>query len=268
MSIRQTPPGRVTNPRVFALLQDLIRVGSSPVVWILAAFQLWMLIDAIRRREWLWAVMILCFSVITAMFYFFMVYREAGPAGATSGFELPGARTRKRIKELKTRIHHLDQARDHLDLADIHFAGGKLTLAEAGYRAALERDPQDPDTQAHLGQCLLRRGRPAEAEPLLTAVATADPRHDYGHTLMALAEAKTALGQPDAALALWDRVLANNEYARARVQRAELMMEKGEREKARAELLETLKDDEHSPKFQRSRDAVWMRRARRALSRL
>ena len=71
---------------------------SSPVWLIAVAFQIWMLVDAIRRQEWIWAVFIFFFSVISALLYFFMVYRAAAPA--TRGFELPGAHSRKRIKEL------------------------------------------------------------------------------------------------------------------------------------------------------------------------
>ena len=63
------------------------------------------------------------------------------------------------------------------------------------YRAAMERDPQDIDTRAHLGQCLLREKRPAEARPLLEGVIAENPKHDYGHTMMALAETLTALGE-------------------------------------------------------------------------
>ena len=39
---------------------------------------------------------------------------------------------------------------------------------------------------------------------------------------MALAETYTALGQTDAAIETWQRVLQDNAYARARVQLAEL----------------------------------------------
>lgn len=260
-------------PRVFALLQrlmDLEGLLGSPVALAMVVFQLWMLIDAVRREEWLWAFFILVGFGFSAMLYYFQVYRMAGPAGGgvTRGFELPGAGARRRIKELQNRIYHLDKARDHFDLADVYFSQGKLGIAEKSYRASLERDAQDVDTRAHLGQCLLRQGRPAEAEPLLAGVVAEDPRHDYGYTLMALAETNTALGREPEALRLWDLVLANNAYARARVQRAELWIKQGEKDRARAELEEVLSDDQHGPKFQRRRDKVWVRRARQAIARL
>ncbi len=100
-------------------------------------------VDAIRRREWLWAVFIALFSGFSAVLYFFLVYRAA--PSATQGFELPGAHHRRRIKELEAQIHHLDKAHHHSQLGDIYFQQGKLAKAEACYRAALERDAQDLD---------------------------------------------------------------------------------------------------------------------------
>lgn len=247
-------------------LDYLRSVVSSPYFLVVVAFQLWMLIDAVRRREWLWAVFILLFSALTAVLYFFLVYRQA-PA-LQRGFELPGAQDQRRIKELQAQIHHLDKAHHHLQLGDIYFQQGKLTKAEACYRAALQRDPQDLDARAHLGQCLLRLNRPAEALPLLEAVCQQQPEHDYGHSLMAWAEALAALGRTDEAIAAWQTVTQRHGYPRARVQLAELLLTKGQTEAAREQLQEVLQDDPHAPAFQRRRDRVWVRRAKRLWRRL
>ncbi len=257
---------------MFGLIQDLMQLSlGNPLLLIGAAFQLWMLVDALRREEWIWAACIFFFSVFSAVFYYFMVYRQQGAASGgfgLRGFELPGAADRRRIKELESRIHHLDKARDHSDLADLYFSQGKLTKAETSYRRALERDPEDDDTLSHLGQCLLRQGKAAEAKPLLEKVLAADPRHDFGYTLMALAEAQTALGEVDAALLNWKRVLENNSYPRARVQYAELLASRGMVDQAQAEIDEVLADQNHSPAFEKNRNAVWIRRAKKLESRL
>jgi tetratricopeptide (TPR) repeat protein len=233
---------------------------SSPVALVITLFQLWMLIDAIRRREWLWAAFIFIGFGLAAIFYYFYVYR-ATPS-ATRGFELPGAHDRRRIKELQAQIHHLDKAHHHSQLGDIYFHQGKLEKAEVSYRASLDRDAGDIDTRAHLGQCLLRQKRPAEARPLLEGVIAENPKHEYGYSLMALAETLTALGEPEAALILWKQITEQHSYPRAKVQLAELYLARNQPDLARAELQEVLADDVHAPVFQRKRDSFWVRRAR------
>jgi hypothetical protein len=239
---------------------------SNPLLLLGFLFQIWMFIDAVRRQEYVWAFFILVFSVISAMLYFFYVYR-AQPS-ATRGFELPGTYNRKRIKELQAQIHHLDKAHHHAELGDIYFHQGKLDQAESCYRAAIERDGSDPDFQAHLGQCLLRKGKVDEAKPLLEQVAKANPKHDYGYTMMAYAEVLAKLGEKDAALRVWQSVLENHSYARARVQLSELFVERGDKEAARKELQEVIADDRHAVSFQRKKDRVWVKKADSLLKQL
>lgn len=247
-----------------SLLTDVLNPGyliHNPWVLLVFAFELWMFIDAIRRQEWLWAAFIFISFGLTALLYFFFVYRAAAPS-VTRGFELPGAHDRRRIKELQARIHHLDKPHHYSQLGDIYFQQGKLDKAEECYRAALQRDSQDIDTRAHLGQCLLRQKRAAEARPLLEGVVAENPKHEYGYTMMALAETLTALGETDAALKIWQQVTAEHSYPRAKVQLAELYIAKNQPDLARAELKDVLSDDVHAPTFQRKRDRVWIRRAR------
>lgn len=246
-----------------SLISNLLNASywvSNPWMLVLSLFQLWMLVDAVRRREWLWAFFILIGWGISALLYYLLVFR-ATPS-ATRGFELPGAFDRRRIKELQAQIHHLDKAHHHFQLGDIYFHQGKLEKAEACYRAALERDPSDIDTRAHLGQCLLRQHKPSEARPLLEAVVKENPKHEYGYSQMALAETLTALDEKDAALVIWKQVTENHSYARAKVQLAELYIGRKESELARNELKDVIADDQHAPTYQRKRDRVWVRRAR------
>jgi hypothetical protein len=239
---------------------------ANPLTLIITVFQIWMLIHAIRNREWFWAAFILIGWIITSVLYFFMVYR-ATPS-TTRGFELPGAFDRKRIKQLQAQIHHLDKAHHYSQLGDIYFQQGKLEEAEKCYRSAMERDAQDIDTRAHLGQCLLRLKRAAEARPLLEGVIAEKPEHEYGYTLMALAETLTELGETDNALRIWQQVTANHSYPRAKVQLAELYLAKNQKDLARNELKDVLSDDVHAPSFQRKRDRVWISKAKSLMGKL
>jgi len=252
-----------------SLLTSLLSINylwGSPFALLVCAFQIWMLVDAVRQGEWIWALLILIGWGIAAVLYYFFVYR-ASPS-YMRGFQLPGAQNRKRIKELESQIHHLDKAHHHFQLGDIYFQQGKLDQAKACYQASLERDPQDIDTRAHLGQCLLRQHKPAEARPLLEGVIAENPKHEYGYSMMAPAETLTALGESESAMKIWQQVTESHSYPRAKVQLAELYLAKNQREPALTELRDVIADDAHAPTFQRKRDRVWVRRAKGLLRKL
>ena len=251
---------------LFNRFEDWEFLLTNPVWLAMTGFQVWMLIHALRQRAWLWACFIFIGSGLGAFWYYFSVYRDS--VSGTTGFELPGAQSRARIRQLQAKIHHLDNAYHHFQLGDVYFQKGKFAEAEKCYRAALAREPQDVDARAHLGQCLLRLKRPAEARPLLEGVMLEKPEHDYGHTMMALAETLTALGETDNALLYWQHITQNHAYPRAKVQLAELYAAKNQPDLARAELKDVLSDDPHAPAFQRQRDRVWVRRAKSLLAKL
>jgi hypothetical protein len=236
---------------------------TNPVWLAMTVFQIWMLVHALRTRQWIWAFFIFIGSGLGAILYFIYAYRDSGsPAG---GFELPGAQSRARIKELQSQIHHIGNAYHYFQLGDVYFQKGKFAGAEKCYRSALEREPNDIDTRAHLGQCLLRLNRPAEAKPLLEAVCRENYKHEFGYSLMAYAETLTALNETDAAFDVWKHVVENHSYARAKVQFAGLCLAKKQTDLACVQLNDVIKDDLHAPAFQRRRDRVWVRRAKSLL---
>jgi tetratricopeptide (TPR) repeat protein len=250
---------------IFQLLSGDFGWIGSIIGLLIAVFHLWMLIDSIQRRQFLWTAFIFFFPILNDILYFFFVYRASGGGNPMAGFELPGAADRRRIKELQADIYHLDKAHLHQQLGDIYFNQGKLAKAEACYRAAYERDPNDEDIRAHYGTCLSRLEKPKEALPLLEAVCAANSKHDYGYTLMTLAETQAAVGQVDAALATWRQVLVMYSYPRARVQFADLLIKKQEYAEARKNLEIVINDAPYVPKFQRKREAVWFDRAKSSL---
>jgi hypothetical protein len=249
----------------FQIFDGGLGIGGTIFAVLVFIFMAWMFVHAIRNGEYIWAVFILFFYGLSAVLYYFMVYRASGGGNPMTGFELPGAADRRQIKRLQADIHHLDKPHHHLQLADIYFSQGKLDQAEASYRAAYERDPKDEDIRAHLGNCLARRGKPQEGLPLLESVCAQNPKHDYGYTLMTLAETQAATGRVDAALATWRQVLSLYSYPRARVQYADLLIQRKEYAEAQKSLEEVVKDAPYVTKFQRKREAVWFNRAKAAL---
>lgn len=237
---------------------------AGPMLAPLGFLHLWALITAVRYRNWLWLVALLAVPVLAAFPYFFFHLHHHGP----TGFELPGALDRARLRRLEAELARIDKPHLHAQLGDHYYQLGKLDRALASYQAAHQRDPADRDIRAHLGQCLVRLGRAEEALPLLAGVVADQPRHDHGYTQMALAEAQAALGRAGDAIATWRQVTARHSYPRARVQLAELLAAAGDVAGARALLREVVDDDRTAPDFHRRRERVWVRRARRALRKL
>src|SRR2546425_413488 len=86
----------------------------------------------------------------------------------------------------------------------------------------------------------LSRLRLVDARPLLEGVVAQNPKHEYGYSMMAMAETLTALGETDAALQLWKQVTENHAYPRAKVQLAEIYLARNQPDLAVPELKEVL----------------------------
>ncbi|HYE31441.1 MAG TPA: tetratricopeptide repeat protein [Methylomirabilota bacterium] len=254
---------------MFGLFFDLPNareILANPFGLLLLAFQIWMLVDAIRRQEWLWVIFLIIFPFLNAVLYFILVYWPARSVSAGPRLEIPGSAKRARIKELEAQIHHLDKAHHHAELGRLLLEDGKHKEAEQRFRAALERDPEDIDTQASLGRCFLQQARFPEARQLLAHVCAVNPKHGYGETMMDLADTQMKLGETDAAIASWAKVLEHNSYARARVQLAELLRQKGRNDEAAQHLKEVIADAHHGSAFQQKLEKQWVRRAKSLLS--
>ena len=174
-------------------------VTGGVFFFIATIFQVWMLIDAVRRREYIWAVLIFLFSVFTAVFYFFLVYRAAASSNPLAGFELPGAADRRQIARLKAEIHHLDKAHLHQQLGDIYFNQGRSSRrprrASAPPTSAIRRMWTSAPISAVASRGSTGRRRRCRS---WQAVCAENPRHDYGYTLMTLAEAQASAGRTEA----------------------------------------------------------------------
>ncbi len=247
----------------FLFSWDLGALWSNPLALVFYVFSVWMLVDAFRQEQWMWVVFIIIFPIINAPLYFFLVYRQRSGGG---GFKFAGGSDKKRIKELEQQIHHLDKAHHYFELADILFRQGKYLEAEKNYLASLEREPDDIDARAHLGHCLMALKRFGEAKDRFEDVCMEDPKHEYGRSLIALGECKTELGEDESAIDIWEQAIKQNAYAQPRVRLAEALLREGSEEKkirARQLVEDVLREETHTPEFQRKQEAEWVGRARK-----
>jgi hypothetical protein len=115
---------------------------QNPLLLIPLAFQLWMLVDAIRRQEWVWVIFMIIFPLFNAVLYYFLVYR-AQPS-ATQGFELPGRTSGTASASCRPRSI-IGQGPSPCRTRRRLLPAGETAEAEQSYRAAIERDSTDPD---------------------------------------------------------------------------------------------------------------------------
>ena len=65
---------------LFTNLLSLEYLRENPWTLLVFGFQIWMLVDAVRQREWVWALFIVVGWGFAALWYYFYVYRAAPSA--------------------------------------------------------------------------------------------------------------------------------------------------------------------------------------------
>lgn len=237
---------------------------SLPTV-LLYGFAIVMAVHAAREGRWLWVALLLAMP-FSAIWYFTGEYRKS----PMRGFELPGAADRARVRRLEGEIARCGFPRPdlHLNLGELRLRQGKLDEAKKHLRLAYEADSADIDAASLYGQALLRSGDAKSALPLLHKAVTKSPKHGYGYTAMAYAEALAADGRPSEAISVWRDVLKSYEYDRAKVQFAGLLLAKGDKNEAKALLDDVVDQAKHHSSLNRKSDRVWIRRAKSLKRRL
>jgi len=230
------------------------------------AFAVWMIIDCMQNgREYYWFWIIMMSGGLGAFIYFYMYHWNGS---LIDSLPWSGFIERRKIKELKSRIHFFDKAAHHEELGDIYLRLGKLAEAEKSYRAALERDATSFDAGVSLGYVLLAQNRADEAWTYLRPAYAARPDYHEDELLWQCARCQMARGEFDESKSLYEYFLTRHSYYAAQVEFAQLLVKMGEREKA-MELLHEISDDlQNSPRYVQRREGKWGRQARRILREL
>lgn len=231
---------------------------------LVIAFTIWMIVDCWREgRGFLWIWIMIIFNGFGALVYFFLFkFQETWIARQV----IRQGQINRRRRELEAKVHHIDNAYHYTELGDFHLKHGNSEEAEKAYRAAIERDPRAEDASIHLGYALLGLGRPEEAWPHLEPALTTQPDYEYGELMWQAARCQSALGNPEAARELYERLLARYDYAQARLEYCDVLEKIGEHERRTEVLKKMIADAPHAPKFQQRKERKFVRMARKALA--
>ena len=201
--------------------QDAARAGRSRgltfafilAAALLVALHLWCIVDAVRtRRPWLWVIALLIVPLVSAL-----AYLARRPKRSEMMTETKGGKP------------------SELDLAHQYARAGRFELAIPHYRAA---DPSGRDGYIgfRLANAQLRTGDPVSALATLDAMGPVPIQHDPEFVPLLRAEVLVALGRKEEAADVYASVMPHPPSSTAWCSYADLLLELGRRDEARAVL--------------------------------
>jgi hypothetical protein len=231
---------------------------------VIAAFQLWMLFDAIRRRSpFYWSVAIFLLP-LAAIFYFFRIKLP----------ELTGRRPTKASPPGPTLEELAEVARQNpSELNKLAFADKLAELqrfpeAIGRYRDVLRGNRDSKEALHGLARALLNLGRPLEATEELATLMELEPEfRDYAAALD-YAEALWQAGKQEDTVGLLTGLVSVTKRIPHRLALAHYSKERGDSITARNELDLALSEFASLPEALRKREQRWADRARKQLAEL
>ncbi len=231
-----------------------------------AAFQIWLLVDAIRRRvPFYWYLLLL--MPIGAILYFVLVKlpelngkRPAAPAA----FAVQG----RTLEELNELARQTPSELNKLAYADALLAAQRYAEAVGRYRDVLRQSGDSREALHGVSRALLSMGRPLEAVEELAKLMELDPAYRDYSAALDYAEALWQAGQHQDAIGLLTGLVSVSKRINHRMALAHYLKEQGDEATARSELDQALAEFASSPDFVKRRDQRWADRARKLLAEL
>jgi len=235
---------------------------------LFGAFQVWMLVDAVRRRApFYWYLVILFLGPLGTLAYFWMMKLQGG--GAAARASLPVAQPLgPSLADLQARAQETPSELNKLAYADALAGEQRFQEAVERYREVLTLSGESREALHGLARALLALGRASDACDELATLMEIDPAfRDYGAALD-YAEALWQAGQHDDAIGLLTGLVGVSKRINHRMALAHYLKEQGDRGTARTELEAALREFASSPDYVKRRDQRWADRARRLLTEL
>ncbi len=234
----------------------------SVIIGFIFVFQMWMLVDSIRRRAPLyWPILIFLFSP-AALIYFFTVKLQDLKGGRRPGV-MAGSGPGSSIEQLAELAQTTPSELNKLALADRLSAERRFPEAIGRYRDVLRQNKDSKEALHGAARALLSLGRPLEAIEELATLMELDPEfRDYSAALD-YAEALWQAKHYDDTIGLLTGLVSVSKRINHRMALAHYLKEHGDAVNARTELDEALREFASSPDFVKQRDQRWAERAKK-----
>lgn len=233
--------------------------------YLLVAFKVWMLLDAIRRRvDVLWYLVVL--APLGDVIYFVAVKlrdfqaREAPPPAASATV----ARERT-LLTLERAVNETPSFLNRVRLAWALLEGGNAQRAQGLFALALGTHPKDKEARFGLGLSQLESGDHQAAVTTLTPLAERALDYEHYTAALALAEALYRSGEKQATLELLNDVSSDSKRLEHRLVLARYQLRGDHKAEARDTLQQALGEFEEQPERIRMRNGAAATEARRLL---
>jgi hypothetical protein len=232
---------------------------------VIGAFQLWMLVDAIRRRSpFVWKLLIFLIPLAAIIYFFFVKLPELTgrrPAASLA----PAGPTLDEMGEL---ARQTPSETNKLAFADKLAELSRFPEAIGRYRDVLRANKESKEALHGIARALLALGRPLEAiEELATLMELEPAFRDYTAALD-YAEALWQAGQQEDTIGLLTGLVSVTKRINHRLALAHYSKERGDSITARNELDLALSEFATLPESQRKREQRFADRARKQLAEL
>jgi hypothetical protein len=155
----------------------------NALLFVVFVFQVWMLIDSIRRRAPIYWPLLIFFFSPAAVIYFFMIKLPeltARKPSAPAGFVSAGPS----LEEVAELARQTPSELNKLAFADRLAELGRFPEAVGRYREVLRQNKDSKEALHGISRALLNLGRPLEAIEELAALMELDPQfRDYSAAL-------------------------------------------------------------------------------------
>ncbi|HEY5959158.1 MAG TPA: tetratricopeptide repeat protein [Polyangiaceae bacterium] len=230
-----------------------------------AAFKLWMLVDAMKRRVdnyWYFIIAMLPFGDWAYFFVHKLPELRQAWANKRTHAPLP-------LESLRYDVQVTPSAKNRLALGSALYDQGQLPDAKREFLAVLRTHPEDAQAQYGLALTLKAEGQLSAAVEQFERLLERSPGYDEYAAMLELIDTHKRINEPDVALALLEQLVRSSPRTKHQLALSEHLVDMQRFEEARQMLDAALTEYEHLPPFAKRREARYIgacRALRRHLS--
>ncbi len=232
--------------------------------YLAIAFNVWMIVDAIRRRAEFYWYLIILFVPFGSLIYFALVKVKDWKSGKPA---LP-SKSAGGIEELRKKLVLTPSVANKLELADALEAAERHDEAAPLFREVLSQADDNKQALHGLARCEMGAGNFAAAVDHFDRLLNLDNAYRDYSAALDYAEALWQNGQRDDAIDLLTGLVGVSTRVNHHVALAHYLSTDGRTPRAREVLEKGLSNFDSSPDFVRRRDEKWAKRAQKMLDEL